>query len=88
MADGIKLYQVKGYFIKGKDKIPLTFECRALKETDALEKAYSEIGSRHRVKRDRIFIDKKTGIKTIPMEEGREPEFVDIESEDFVIYTN
>jgi len=86
MSNGVKVFRVTGYYIKIKKKIPVVFECRATSEENALEKAYSEIGSRHRVKRDRIFIEKDGGINEISVEEAREPEIAELDSEDFVIY--
>lgn len=85
MANKVKLYQIRGYYIKERNKFPLYVECKASKIEDALEKAYSDVGSRHKVKRDRIFIEKKTGIKEIDLSEARNPEFEDLQKADFEI---
>jgi large subunit ribosomal protein LX len=47
----VKTYKVTGYLRKGGRKISFTKELKALKESDALEKIYSETGSRHKAKR-------------------------------------
>jgi large subunit ribosomal protein LX len=47
----VKTYKVTGYLKKGGRKISFTKELKALKESDALEKIYSETGSRHKAKR-------------------------------------
>ncbi|MHA2253807.1 MAG: 50S ribosomal protein L18Ae [Candidatus Kariarchaeaceae archaeon] len=79
----IKLYQITGYFVKNRKKIPLHVECRASKIEDALERVFSEIGSRHRVKREEIFVTKDTGI--IEIERSSKPIFNELDKEDFKI---
>ena len=59
MTEQVKIFRAKGHFIKNRKKIALSAELRAIKIEHALEKLYSEIGSRHRVKRSEIFIPKK-----------------------------
>ena len=81
-----KLYRISGYYMKLKTKVPLSFECKALKVEDAIEKAFSEIGSRHRVKRDRIFIAKKTDITEITVDEAKDPQYKEMDEENFEIY--
>ncbi|MDH5403562.1 MAG: 50S ribosomal protein L18Ae [Candidatus Heimdallarchaeota archaeon] len=83
MASLVKIYQVSGFYLKGKTKIPLFMECRGVKETDVLEKVYSEIGSRHKVKRENILISKKDGIKEISIDNAKTLQFIDIDSDDF-----
>ncbi len=80
-----KIYRATGYFFKNKRKIPLHVECRASNVEDVLEKVYSEIGSRHRVKREEIFVAKKGGIVEIPPEEASKLVFSDVEEDDFKI---
>jgi large subunit ribosomal protein LX len=86
MSSKINLYRLSGYFIKGKDKIPINFETRASTVENAIEKAFSEIGSRHRVKRDRIFIEKDKGVQIITSDQAKEPEFAEMEQDDFKIF--
>jgi len=54
-----KVYRVKGEIMKKKFFEPLTFDklVSATKEDHAVEKVYSEMGSRHRAKRHQISID-------------------------------
>ncbi len=84
MAD-VNIYKVSGYYRKNKRKIPLTMEVRGTKISEVLEKVYAEIGSRHRVKRNEIYIPKDGGIKIIEPSEARNPEFKDVDAEDFYI---
>lgn len=82
----IKIYKVSGFYRKNKRKIPLTMEVRATKESEVVEKVFAEIGSRHGAKRSEIFIPKDGGIQVIEdMSEVRNPEFRDIDAEDFFI---
>lgn len=87
MTDEFKIYRVNGYFVKPqlKKKINITMDVRANKISDVLEKVYSEVGSRHRVKRSEIFIAKKGGIVEIDATEARDPIYSDVEAEDFEI---
>ena len=50
------VFKVKGAFRKPLREIPFFISVDASKEKTALEKAYSLIGSRHRVKRENIKI--------------------------------
>ena len=88
MTDNYKIYRITGEFVKTqtKSRIPLMMEVRASKPEDALERVYSEIGSRHKVKRREILIPKKGGIVEISIDEARNRIFEDMSSEDFVIY--
>jgi large subunit ribosomal protein LX len=49
--DQVKTFKILGYLNKKGRRIPFTKNVKALKDTDALEKIYSEIGSRHKAKR-------------------------------------
>jgi large subunit ribosomal protein LX len=53
----VKTYHIRGEFKKRKRKITFGKYVRALSVEDALEQVYSVIGSKHRVKRNVIFID-------------------------------
>ena len=55
----VKTFHIRGEFKKRKDKIPFGKYVRALNVEDALEMVYSVVGSKHRVKRNMIFIDPK-----------------------------
>jgi len=49
--DQVKTFKITGYIKKHGTKISFTKNVRALNEPNALEKIYSEIGSRHKAKR-------------------------------------
>ncbi|NPD89205.1 MAG: 50S ribosomal protein L18a [Asgard group archaeon] len=55
----VKTYYIRGEFKKRKRKISFGKYVRALNIEDALEQVYSVIGSKHRVKRNVIFINPK-----------------------------
>ncbi|MBY9000747.1 MAG: 50S ribosomal protein L18a [Candidatus Heimdallarchaeota archaeon] len=55
----VKTFHIRGEFKKRKEKIPFGKYVRALNVDDALEMVYSIIGSKHRVKRNMIFIVSK-----------------------------
>lgn len=54
----VKIFRVKGEIMKKHFFEPLTFNklVSAAKEKHAVEKIYSEMGSRHRAKRNQISI--------------------------------
>jgi large subunit ribosomal protein LX len=49
--DQVKTFKILGYIKKKGRRISFTKDVKALKDSDALEKIYSEIGSRHKAKR-------------------------------------
>lgn len=53
----IRVYLVKGHYRQNGKKIPFSKEVRALKQEDALEHVYADIGSRHRIKRNLFLIE-------------------------------
>ncbi|MEM2389197.1 MAG: 50S ribosomal protein L18Ae [Ignisphaera sp.] len=68
----IKIYRIEGFMLISQDKLPrwakFVKEIRALKPEHALEKLYSEMGSRHGVRRPNIRI---VDIREIGVEEAR-----------------
>lgn len=52
----VKVFRIEGYYAKKRKKIFFSEEVRALSEEHALELVYSNIGSRHRVKRHDVAI--------------------------------
>jgi len=56
----VKIYRFHGYMLIGTSSAPewrkFVKEIRAVKLSDALEKLYSELGSKHKVKRSNIKI--------------------------------
>ena len=85
MTNENKIYRVKAHFRKPqlKKNINFVMDVRASKIEDVLEKVYSEIGSRHNVKREEIFIPKDGGITEIDISEARTPMFAQIDEQDF-----
>ncbi|AEC52070.1 50S ribosomal protein LX [Pyrococcus sp. NA2] len=65
----VKVFRVLGYFEKNGKKFKFTKEYRALKEEHVKELVYSDIGSKHKVKRRKIFIQE---IKEIKPEEAED----------------
>lgn len=74
MSSEVKIYRVTGYMLISHDKYPtwqkFTQEIRALSEKEALEKLYSLLGSRHKLKRHHIKI---LEIREIKPEEATKP---------------
>ena len=62
MSDEIKVYRIYGKMLISHDKlptwVPFRLELRALKAEHAIEKAYSELGSRHKLRRKHIRIER------------------------------
>ncbi|MCA6214716.1 MAG: large subunit ribosomal protein [Thermococcaceae archaeon] len=65
----VKVFRVNGIFEKNGKKFKFTKEYRALKPEDVKELVLSEIGSKHRVKRSKIYIQ---GIEEIKPEEAED----------------
>ena len=51
-----KIFRIKGKIVGKDEPMVFTKEYKAMKEEDAIEKIYSEIGSKHHVKRTSIKI--------------------------------
>lgn len=65
-----KIFRVKGWFQKPWQKQVFVKELPALSEQRAIERIYSEVGSKHRVKRNLIHIEEVVEIKP---EEAKDP---------------
>ena len=69
----VKIYRVEGQMLISHDKFPriqrFVKDVRAVKPEDAIEIVYSELGSRHKLKRKHIKIFK---IYEIPPEETKD----------------
>ncbi len=66
----VKVYRVTGEFMMGRLMTRFSKDIKAVKESDALDRVYKEIGSRHKVKRRMIQI---TRVEELT-EEGEEVE--------------
>jgi len=66
----VKTYRIRGRMLLSHDRFPewrsFTIYVRALKPEHALERVYSELGSRHKLKRYHIKIEE---VKEVPLEE-------------------
>ncbi|MTK63783.1 MAG: 50S ribosomal protein L18a [Methanobacterium sp.] len=65
-----KVFKIQGKFMMGQGLKHFTKELKAISEDDIKEKIYSEFGSKHRIGRNKIFIDE---IKEISEEEAQDP---------------
>jgi len=69
MMSEVKIFKISGKMLLSHDRFPewrkFTLYVRALKKSHALEKVYSELGSRHKLKRYHIKVEK---IEEVPSE--------------------
>ncbi|MFQ5816245.1 MAG: 50S ribosomal protein L18Ae, partial [Candidatus Hydrothermarchaeaceae archaeon] len=63
-------YRVKGKFLMGEEMQAFTKEFRAISEEGVMEKIYTDLGSKHKVKRGKIKIEE---LKEIKPEEAEDP---------------
>lgn len=66
----MKIIRVRGWFKQGPYHQRFTREVLALSNEHALERIYSDIGSKHKVKRNLIHIDEVVEVKP---EEVKDP---------------
>ena len=62
----VKIFRVEGAIKKPRSFMPFSKDVRALKEEDAIEKVYADLGSQHRAKRFQVKI---ASIKEVSLEE-------------------
>jgi len=70
----VKTFRVTGEVKKPRATIPFALEIRATKDRDAIEKLYTDLGSRHKATRLEIKIKKIEELKTRrtePVESGK-----------------
>lgn len=65
----VKIFRMSGTFWMGEKEQPFVKEFRAVNKENAIERLYSDLGSKHRVKRVRIKIE---DIKEISPEEAKD----------------
>ena len=58
-----KVFRIKGKFRMGEEMQPFTKEFRAISKENVIEKIYTDLGSRHKVKRGMIKIEEVKEIK-------------------------
>jgi len=66
----MKIFRIRGWFKKGLYRQRFTRELLALSKEHALERVYSDFGSKHRVKRILIHIEEAVEVKP---EEVKDP---------------
>ena len=66
----MKIFRIRGWFKQGLYRQRFTRELLALSKEQALERVYSDLGSKHRVKRNLIHIGE--AVEVIP-EEVKDP---------------
>ena len=66
----VKVFRVKGIFERNGKRERFTREYRGLKKEDVIEILYSEVGSKHRVPRNKIWIE---SVEEITPEEAENP---------------
>jgi|YelNatPaOPRAMG01_1025707.scaffolds.fasta_scaffold559580_1 large subunit ribosomal protein LX len=59
----MRVYRVRGWFRQGLDVHRFTKEIPAMTQAQALERMYSDIGSRHKVKRRMIRVEEIVELK-------------------------
>lgn len=57
-----KIFRIQGKFMMGNSLKPFTRELKATSEKEIEEKIYSEFGSKHHIKRNKIKIEEITEI--------------------------
>lgn len=65
-----KIYRVKGKFVMGNGIQAFTKELKSINEDNVYEKIYSEFGSKHNIKRNKINVEE---IKEISADEVIDP---------------
>ncbi len=58
----VKVFRIQGTYIRRNKQFRFSREIRAITEEHACEQVYTEVGSFHRVKRQKITIDQVTEI--------------------------
>jgi large subunit ribosomal protein LX len=65
-----KIFRIQGKFMMGNSYQPFTKELKAINEEDIQEKIYSDFGSKHGIKRNKVVIEE---IKEISKDEVQDP---------------
>ena len=60
----VKTFRITGEVKKPRTTIPFSLEMRATKEQEAIEKIYTDMGSRHKARRLEIKLKKIEELKT------------------------
>lgn len=65
----VKIFRIEGAIKKAGNVVPFAKDIRALKEEDAVEKIYTDLGSQHQAKRFQIKI---VSVKEISLEDTQD----------------
>jgi large subunit ribosomal protein LX len=65
---GVKTFRITGEVKKPRTSIPFVLEMRAMKEQEAIERVYADMGSRHKARRLEIKLKRIEELKTSEME--------------------
>ncbi|MCX8184810.1 MAG: 50S ribosomal protein L18Ae [Sulfolobales archaeon] len=83
MSRDVKVYRVTGLALVSPDRLrrwqKFSIEVRAVKKEDALERVFSELGSRHKLKRSHIKI---VSVEEIDVSEAKSKLVRDLETVD------
>ena len=84
----VKLFRIKGRMLISHDKMPewrkFAVELRAVGVKDALERVYSELGSRHKLRRKHIKIE---SIEELPPDRAISKHLIEFSRlQGFVVY--
>ena len=60
----VKIFRITGEVKKPRTTIPFKVELRATKEQDAIDRVYTDMGSRHKARRLEIKLGKIEELKT------------------------
>jgi large subunit ribosomal protein LX len=60
----VKKFKITGEIKKGQTRIPFAVEINALKQEHAIQRLYTDMGSRHRARRFEISIKTVQEVKT------------------------
>jgi ribosomal protein L20A (L18A) len=71
MMSKVRTFKIIGEIRKPTENIRFSKELRGLKQEEALERLYAELGSRHKAKRFEISITKIEEEKSVPEKTAR-----------------
>jgi len=71
MMSEVKTFKITGEIWKPTENIRFSKELKGLKQEEALERLYAELGSRHKAKRFEISITKIEEEKPVPKKTAR-----------------
>ena len=60
----VKIFRITGQVKKARVTIPFAVEIRAMKDRDAIERLYTDLGSRHKARRAEVKLKKIEELKS------------------------